>query len=89
MDNIYFKESARTKSIIRRPSSITPFRIRPEKKYDSFSKMEKEEMIDMLEREMMTAAEKLDFEHAAELRDEIDLIRGQSNKKKGFRYSRR
>lgn len=37
-------------------------------------KMEKEELLDLLKREMTRAAERLEFEKAAELRDEIEKI---------------
>ncbi len=60
-----------------------------EKRLDSLSKMEKEEMIETLEREMMEAAEKLEFERAAELRDQLAILRGEKKREKAFRYSRR
>jgi excinuclease ABC subunit B len=61
-----------------------------EKRFDSLSKMEKEELIEVLEREMLAASERLEFERAAELRDEIELLRGRKTKKTGrFRYPRR
>ena len=59
-----------------------------EKRLDSLSKMEKEEMIETLEKEMMNAAERLEFERAAELRDQLDMLRGEK-KEKTFRYTRR
>ena len=44
----------------------------------------------MLEREMLAAAQKLEFERAAELRDEIDALLGDKKKTpRKFRYSRR
>jgi excinuclease ABC subunit B len=61
-----------------------------EKRYDSLSKMEKEELVDMLEKEMMAASDNLEFERAAELRDEIERLQGNPQKRRhGFRYSRR
>jgi excinuclease ABC subunit B len=56
-----------------------------EKRLDSLSKMEKEEMIETLEKEMLAAAKNLEFEKAAELRDRIELLRGNTSKKE-FRY---
>jgi excinuclease ABC subunit B len=41
----------------------------------------REEMLDRLEKEMLDASKKLDFERAAELRDEIERLK--SGKKKG------
>lgn len=49
---------------------------KPKKKkltYDE--KLEKEELLDLLNREMMRASERLEFEKAAELRDEIEKIK--------------
>jgi len=61
-----------------------------EKNFSTLSKLEKEEIIDTLEREMLSAAERLEFERAAELRDEIEMLRNEKKKKgKRFRYSRR
>jgi len=61
-----------------------------EKSFDILSKLEKEEVIDTLEREMLAAAERLEFERAAELRDEIEMLRSKKKKKgKPFRYPRR
>jgi len=54
----------------------------------SLNKMEKDDLVDSLNREMLAASEKLDFEKAADLRDEIDRIKGK-NKKEYFSYSRR
>ena len=59
-----------------------------EKRLDSLSKMEKEEMIETLEKEMLTAAKNLEFEKAAELRDRIEILREDQSKKE-FRYFRR
>jgi excinuclease ABC subunit B len=62
----------------------------PERKYESLSKMEREELIDALTREMLAASERLEFEKAADLRDEIERIRGKTRNRKGhFRYSGR
>jgi excinuclease ABC subunit B len=44
------------------------------------SKLEREELIELYEREMTTAAKNLEFERAAELRDEIELLK---NSKEG------
>jgi len=55
--------------------------------FSELSKMEKEDLADQLEREMMAAAEKLDFERAALLRDQIDLLKGRA-KSPHFTYSR-
>ncbi len=44
-------------------------------KSDLFENMDKAVALDMLKREMMTAAEKLEFEKAAKLRDEIEELR--------------
>ncbi|MFP4548207.1 MAG: excinuclease ABC subunit UvrB [Fidelibacterota bacterium] len=38
-------------------------------------KMDQEELLELLQREMVTAAERLEFEKAAELRDEIEKIK--------------
>ena len=54
--------------------------------FSELSKMEKEDLADQLEREMMAAAEKLDFERAALLRDQIDLLKGRA-KPPHFTYS--
>ncbi len=54
----------------------------PERRSDVFSKLEKEEQLDLLEREMRAAAERLEFERAAALRDEINRLQG--NPKKGL-----
>ncbi len=61
-----------------------------EKRFHSLSKMEKEETIDQLEKQMAVASEQLEFERAAELRDEIAMLRGEKKKARGrFRYTRR
>jgi excinuclease ABC subunit B len=39
------------------------------------SKLEREELIEQYEREMTAAAKNLEFERAAELRDEIELLK--------------
>ena len=56
----------------------------------SYSRLEKEEMVSELEREMEAAASRQEFERAAELRDEIARIQGEKRKGKGaFQYRRR
>ncbi|MCK9244094.1 MAG: UvrB/UvrC motif-containing protein, partial [Candidatus Marinimicrobia bacterium] len=40
-------------------------------------KMETAEIVELLRREMLAAAENLEFEKAAELRDEINRLTGQ------------
>ncbi|MBN2030912.1 excinuclease ABC subunit UvrB [bacterium] len=61
-----------------------------EKQFHSLSKMEKEEVIDQLEKQMAAASEQLEFERAAELRDEIAMLRGEKKKMRSqFRYTRR
>ncbi len=60
-----------------------------EKQFDSLSKLEQEEMIETLEQEMFLASETLNFEKAAELRDQIEDLRDNYKKNKRFRYSRR
>jgi len=57
--------------------------------FDTLSKMEKEEALEMLEREMLTAAKSLDFEKAAQLRDQILTLRGDEKRKAPFRYAGR
>ena len=57
---------------------------------DSLSKLEKEDLIEQLEKEMFSAAERFEFERAAELRDQIQLLKGQPKKmSKPYRYPRR
>ena len=61
-----------------------------EKRLDSLSKMEREEIVERLEKEMLAAAEHLEFEKAAALRDEIEKLRGKGMRKtRRVRYSRR
>jgi excinuclease ABC subunit B len=61
-----------------------------DKKIESLSKMEKEEIAEALEKEMMDAASQMEFEKAAELRDKIAILRGEAPRKNPpFRYSRR
>ncbi|MFH1943791.1 MAG: excinuclease ABC subunit UvrB [bacterium] len=61
-----------------------------EKHFDALSKMEKEELIDTLTREMLAASDRLEFERAAELRDEIEILSGKLKKQGGqYRYARR
>jgi excinuclease ABC subunit B len=60
------------------------------KNIDSLSPLEKVELAEMLEREMLTTAERLEFEQAAELRDEIDRLRSNNkNNRLRNRYTRR
>ena len=48
---------------------------------DRLSSLEKEEIVEHLEREMIEAAKNLEFEKAAQLRDELDsLKRSMKNK---------
>ncbi len=51
--------------------------------WKKLSPLEKEEILDRLEKEMLDAARKLEFERAAEIRDEIDRLTG----KKKFAWS--
>ncbi len=60
-----------------------------EKKYDYLSKMEREELSEKLETEMLAAAKRLDFEKAAEIRDEIDALKGVKQKNIIYTQSRR
>jgi excinuclease UvrABC nuclease subunit len=55
----------------------------------SISGMEKEEIAEILEREMKQAAENLDFERAARFRDELHQLKGTASKRKPHRYARR
>ena len=81
------KEVMATTSVADSKSSVPMV---SEKSFDILSKLEKEEVIDTLEREMLAAAERLEFERAAELRDEIEMLRSKKKKKgKPFRYPRR
>jgi excinuclease ABC subunit B len=47
----------------------------PKKKLTYDEKMGREELLELLQREMVRAAERLEFEKAAELRDEIEKIK--------------
>lgn len=49
--------------------------------HDQLADWEREEIIEMLTKEMANAAEKLDFERAASIRDEIFLLKGPLPKK--------
>jgi len=61
-----------------------------ERMVDSLSKAEKEEIIETLEREMLAASERLEFERAAQLRDEIKILQLKNKRKEGgLGYSRR
>ena len=44
------------------------------KRGDDFSKMDKKLALDMMRQEMLESAERLDFERAAKLRDEIKKL---------------
>jgi excinuclease ABC subunit B len=57
-----------------------------EKTYQAMDTMEKEELIDQLTQRMRQAAESLDFERAADLRDEIETLTGQDNPSRKTRY---
>jgi excinuclease ABC subunit B len=46
-------------------------------KWKKMSPLEKEEILDRLEKEMLDAARRLDFERAAQLRDETDRLTGK------------
>jgi excinuclease ABC subunit B len=67
----------------------------PEVSEDKFRGMkpaEREDFIEVLKQQMTAAAENLEFERAAEVRDEIDRLTGSKSPKtaaEGFRYSRR
>lgn len=62
-----------------------------EEKFQAMSPLEKEELIEELRRQMELAAERLEFERAAELRDEIARLSGtiKPTKRPSFRYGRR
>ncbi len=51
-------------------------------KWKKLSPMERDELIEQYETEMLNAAKQLEFERAAELRDQIDALRGKSRKYK-------
>jgi len=55
--------------------------------YEQLSKTEREELVEQLEREMLEAAKRLEFERAAELRDEIDSLKSKSRGSGKFRYN--
>ena len=50
------------------------------RKGDDFSKMDKRLAIDMMTQEMLEAAENLDFERAAHLRDEVEKMKKEIEK---------
>jgi excinuclease ABC subunit B len=54
----------------------------------AYTKMELEEQLDLLEKEMLAAAQNLEFERAADIRDEIALLKGETMKG-GGNYRRR
>ncbi|MBN2102540.1 excinuclease ABC subunit UvrB [bacterium] len=60
-----------------------------ESSFNNLSKLEKEDLLEKLELEMLASAERLDFERAAELRDEIQRLREKSVKKRQVQYARR
>jgi excinuclease ABC subunit B len=62
--------------------------LEPER-FESMSKLEKEETAEMLEGQMREAAEKLDFERAAELRDQISLLKGKGKAGPGKKNPRK
>jgi excinuclease ABC subunit B len=51
-------------------------------RWKKMTPMEREQLLTQLEAEMLEAARKLEFERAAELRDQIDALRGRSRKLK-------
>ena len=57
--------------------------------FELMSVMEKEELIETMEKEMLKAAQDLEFERAANLRDEIERLCERMGKQKQFRYARR
>jgi excinuclease ABC subunit B len=67
----------------------------PEVSEDKFRGMkpaEREDFLETLNQQMAAAAERLEFERAAEIRDEIDRLSGSKSQNAtagGFRYSRR
>ncbi len=68
--------------------------MRPEAAHEeaarSLGKLEREDLVSELEREMEAAAARLEYEQAASLRDEITRIKGEKSKgKSGFQYRRR
>ena len=50
------------------------------RKGDDFSKMDRRLAVDMMRQEMLEAADNLDFERAAHLRDEIDKMKKELEK---------
>ena len=58
-----------------KPSELAGKKQSPSDRYRS--KMDKAELLELLQKEMVTAAEALEFEKAAELRDEITRISGK------------
>ncbi len=62
-----------------------------EEKFQALNPVEKEELIEELRRQMERAAERLEFERAAELRDQIARLSGKIKpiRQAGFRYGRR
>jgi excinuclease ABC subunit B len=67
----------------------------PEVSEDKFKGMkpaEREDFLEMLKQQMAAAAKSLEFERAAEIRDELDRLSGAKSRNAaagGFRYSRR
>jgi excinuclease ABC subunit B len=67
----------------------------PEESEDKFRGMkpaEREDFLEMLKQQMAAAAKRLEFERAAEIRDELDRLSGSKSRNTGaggFRYSRR
>ncbi|MBN1154754.1 excinuclease ABC subunit UvrB [candidate division KSB1 bacterium] len=60
---------------------------RAEREYEKLSETEREELIEQLENEMLNAARKLDFERAADIRDEIELLKTKSRGSEKLRYN--
>jgi excinuclease ABC subunit B len=76
-------------------TAVADSMILPEVSKDKFLEMkpaEREDFIETLKQQMAFAAENLEFERAAEIRDEINRLSGQKSQKQknnAFRYSRR
>jgi excinuclease ABC subunit B len=54
--------------------------------WEKMSPMEREELVDQLEQRMLEAAKTLEFEKAAEIRDQIDRLGGLKSKKKKYQF---
>jgi excinuclease ABC subunit B len=63
-----------------------------EDKFQGMKPAEREDFLEMLKQQMAAAAKRLEFERAAEIRDELDRLSGSKSRNTGaggFRYSRR